>query len=200
MTEVSRNIRWQTTSIDKSVRSDRLRQKPFILWFTGLSGAGKSATADALDSKLFNLGYATYLLDGDNVRHGLCSDLGFSEGDRSENIRRVGEVAKLFVDAGLIVITSFISPFRAERNRVRAIVAPGEFIECYMQTPLDVCEQRDAKGLYKKARAGDIKNFTGIGSPYEAPEAPEITLDASVQSAAFNADRVCQKLLALGKL
>jgi adenylyl-sulfate kinase len=174
---VLKNVVWQTVSVDKAARSVRLKQKPVIIWFTGLSGAGKSSAADALEKSLFTMGYATYLLDGDNVRHGLCSDLGFSDADREENIRRVGEVAKLMVDAGLIVIVSFISPFRRERDRVRQMVGEGEFIEVFVSTPLAVCEARDPKGLYKKARLGEIANFTGISSAYEPPESAEIELD-----------------------
>jgi adenylyl-sulfate kinase len=149
------------------------------LWFTGLSGAGKSTTANAVEQKLFDLGHHTYLLDGDNVRHGLNKDLGFSDSDRIENIRRIGEMAKLFADAGLIVLSAFISPFRADRQMVRDLIEDGEFIEIHMSTPLSVCEQRDPKGLYKRARQGEIKNFTGIDSVYEAPQSPDITLNTA---------------------
>ena len=153
-----------------------------ILWFTGLSGAGKSTLANAVNSALFEQGLACYVLDGDNVRHGLCSDLGFSDADREENIRRIGEVAKLFLDAGVVVLTAFVSPFRADRARARALVEPGDFIEIHCAADLEVCEERDTKGLYAKARAGVIKEFTGISSPYEAPEQPELLIDTGRQS------------------
>ncbi|OLQ86717.1 adenylyl-sulfate kinase [Vibrio ponticus] len=172
------NIVWHQHTVDKSFRANLKQQKPVVLWFTGLSGAGKSTIAGALENQLAELGYHTYLLDGDNVRHGLCSDLGFSEQDRRENIRRIGELAKLMADAGLIVLSAFISPHRAERQLVRDLLPQGEFLEVFVNTSLDVCEQRDPKGLYKKARAGEIPNFTGIDSEYEAPLQPEIDLPA----------------------
>ncbi|GAK85842.1 adenylylsulfate kinase [Vibrio ponticus] len=172
------NIVWHQHTVDKSFRANLKKQKPVVLWFTGLSGAGKSTIAGALENQLAELGYHTYLLDGDNVRHGLCSDLGFSEQDRRENIRRIGELAKLMADAGLIVLSAFISPHRAERQLVRDLLPQGEFLEVFVNTSLDVCEQRDPKGLYKKARAGEIPNFTGIDSEYEAPLKPEIDLPA----------------------
>ncbi|PNH92770.1 adenylyl-sulfate kinase [Vibrio diazotrophicus] len=172
------NIVWHQHSVDKNLRAELKQQKPSVLWFTGLSGAGKSTIAGALETRLAQLGYHTYLLDGDNVRHGLCSDLGFSEQDRRENIRRIGELAKLMADAGLIVLTAFISPHRAERQMVRDLLPESEFMEVYVNTSLEVCEQRDPKGLYKKARAGEIANFTGIDSAYEAPLEPEIDLPA----------------------
>ncbi|WP_162047286.1 adenylyl-sulfate kinase [Vibrio taketomensis] len=170
------NIVWHQHTVDKAFRANLKQQKPAVLWFTGLSGAGKSTIAGALENQLAELGYHTYLLDGDNVRHGLCSDLGFSEQDRRENIRRIGELAKLMADAGLIVLSAFISPHRAERQLVRDLLPQGEFLEVFVNTSLDVCEQRDPKGLYKKARAGEIPNFTGIDSEYEAPLVPEIDL------------------------
>lgn len=173
------NVVWHNMDVSKKSRAQRFNQKAAVIWFTGLSGSGKSTSANALERQLFAMGYNTYLLDGDNVRHGLCSDLGFSERDRVENIRRVGEVAKLMVDAGLIVLVSFISPFRRERQMVRQMLQPGEFLEVYVNTPINVCESRDPKGLYKKARAGEIRNFTGIDSPYEAPESPEIELNTA---------------------
>jgi adenylyl-sulfate kinase len=173
------NIKWHNHHISKSERASQKRQRPCVLWFTGLSASGKSTTANAVEQKLFNLGHHTYLLDGDNVRHGLNKDLGFSDSDRVENIRRIGEMAKLFADAGLIVLTAFISPFRVDREMVRDLLQDGEFVEIHMSTPLSVCEQRDPKGLYKKARHGEIKNFTGIDSSYEAPESPEITLNTA---------------------
>ena len=168
------NIVHHPHHISKQDRSKIKDQKPCVLWFTGLSGSGKSTIANAVESQLLALGKHTYLLDGDNVRMGLNKGLGFSDEDRIENIRRIGEVAKLFVDAGTIVLTAFISPFQRERDSVRALVEEGEFIEVFIDTPLEVCESRDPKGLYKKARKGEIPNFTGIDSPYEAPSRPEI--------------------------
>lgn len=176
------NVVWHHHSIDKEFRAKLKGQQPVVLWFTGLSGAGKSTVAGALETRLAELGHHTYLLDGDNVRHGLCSDLGFSEQDRRENIRRIGELAKLMADAGLIVLSAFISPHRAERQLVREMLPEGEFLEVFVNTSLEVCEQRDPKGLYKKARAGEIANFTGIDSEYEAPLNPEIDLRAGEKS------------------
>lgn len=176
------NVVWHQHAVDKNLRAELKQQKPAVLWFTGLSGAGKSTIAGAVETRLAQLGYHTYLLDGDNVRHGLCSDLGFSEQDRRENIRRIGELAKLMADAGLIVLTAFISPHRAERQMVRDLLPEGEFIEVFVNTTLEVCEQRDPKGLYKKARAGEIANFTGIDSAYEEPLTPEIDLPAGDES------------------
>lgn len=173
------NIVWHAHTITRAQRAELKRQKPVMIWFTGLSGSGKSTVANAVDSWLYDNGHHTYVLDGDNIRHGLNKDLGFSDKDRVENIRRIGEVGKLFVDAGVIALSAFISPFRADRQMVRSLFEPGEFIEVYMATPIAVCEERDPKGLYKKARAGVIKQFTGIDSPYEAPESPEIVIDAS---------------------
>ena len=170
------NIVWHDHAVDKQSRSEQKGQKPLVIWFTGLSGAGKSTLAGALEQALAAAGKHTYLLDGDNVRHGLCGDLGFDDAARQENIRRVGEVAKLMVDAGLIVLTAFISPFRAERDLVRNLLGADEFVEVFVDAPLSLCEERDPKGLYKKARAGEIRNFTGIDSAYEAPEQPEIHL------------------------
>ncbi len=166
-----------------------------MLWFTGISGAGKSTIANLVEKKLVRMNRHTFLLDGDNVRHGLNKDLGFSDGDRVENIRRVGEVAKMMTDAGLIVITAFISPFRAERDMVRQMIAAGEFIEIHVDTPLATAEARDLKGLYKKARAGQLKNFTGIDSPYEAPASPEIRIDTSKLSAEQAADLIVDQLI-----
>lgn len=168
------NIVWHDHQLDKEERSAIKEQKPCILWFTGLSGSGKSTIANAVEVKLAELGKHTYLLDGDNVRYGLNKDLGFSDEDRVENIRRIGEVSNLFADAGIIVLSAFISPFRADREIVRELAQEGEFIEVFIDTPLEVCEQRDPKGLYVKARKGEIPDFTGISSPYEAPEIPEI--------------------------
>lgn len=172
----SKNIVWHNHKVTKQDRATLKKQKPVILWFTGLSGSGKSTIANAVEAKLYEMGKHTYLLDGDNIRHGLNRDLGFSEKDRIENIRRIGEVAKLFVDSGLIVLTAFISPFQKDRDLVRKMVEESEFIEIYVDTPLEICEQRDPKGLYKKARAGEIPDFTGISSPYEPPKNPEIHL------------------------
>ena len=170
------NIVWHQHFIDKAARSAQKGHKPALLWFTGLSGSGKSTLAGALEAELMQRGIHTYLLDGDNVRHGLCSDLGFATADRQENLRRVGEVAKLMVDAGLVVLAAFVSPYRAERAAIRARLPEGEFIEVFVDTPLSECEERDPKGLYKKARAGEIKHFTGIDDPYEAPEQADIHL------------------------
>jgi adenylylsulfate kinase len=172
----SNNIVWHDHHLSKDERSGLKEQNPCILWFTGLSGSGKSTVANAVEVKLAEMKKHTYLLDGDNVRHGLNKDLGFSDEDRMENIRRIGEVSALFVDAGVIVLTAFISPFREDRDTVRALVKDGEFIEVFVDTPLEVCEQRDPKGLYVKARRGEIPEFTGISSPYEAPEKAEIHL------------------------
>ena len=170
------NIHWQSLEVDKEARAAQKGQKPAVLWFTGLSGSGKSTIANLLEKKLHAAGKHTYILDGDNVRHGLNRDLGFTEADRVENIRRVAEVAKLMADAGLIVLVSFISPFRAERRFAREIMGEGEFVEVFVDTPFDECARRDPKGLYAKALSGEIKNFTGVDSPYEAPEKPEIHL------------------------
>ena len=170
----NKNIVWHDHHVTKEERSSIKEQKPCILWFTGLSGSGKSTVANAVESKLLELKKHTYLLDGDNVRMGLNKGLGFSDEDRIENIRRIGEVSKLFVDAGTIVLTAFISPFQKERDAVRELVETDEFIEVFIDTPLEVCESRDPKGLYQKARKGEIPNFTGISSPYEAPTKPEI--------------------------
>ena len=176
------NIHWHAASVNREGREALNGHKSAILWFTGLSGAGKSTLAHAVEAKLHELKCATYVLDGDNIRHGLCKDLGFSDDDRTENIRRIGEVAKLFVDAGVVALTAFISPFRSDRDSVRALVADGDFVEIYCYAPLDVCEERDPKGLYKKARAGEIPEFTGITSPYEEPLNPEIKVDTASQS------------------
>jgi bifunctional enzyme CysN/CysC len=173
----SENVVWHEHKVSRTQRANQKGQRPCVVWLTGLSGSGKSTIANALEQALFLEGYHSYLLDGDNVRHGLNKDLGFSDAARVENIRRIGEVARLFVDSGLIVITAFISPFRADRRMVRDILGREEFIEIFVDTPLEVCEQRDPKGLYKKVRRGEIKNFTGIDSPYEAPEAAELVLD-----------------------
>jgi len=179
-------------------RRDRERlngHKSFILWFTGFSGSGKSTLSHKVEEKLYEMGVHTYVLDGDNIRQGLNKDLGFSKGDREENIRRIGEVAKLFVDAGIAVLTAFISPYRRDREFVRNLVDEGDFIEVYVKCPLEVCEQRDPKGLYKKARAGEIKNFTGIDDPYEEPENPEIVVETDKMSVEQCVDRIIDYLV-----
>jgi adenylylsulfate kinase len=171
------NIVWHHSTVTRAARAHQRGHRSAILWFTGLSGSGKSTLANAVNSALFEQGLACYVLDGDNIRHGLCSDLGFSDADREENIRRIGEVAKLFLDAGVVVLTAFVSPFRSDRDRARSLVADGDFIEIHCAADLSVCEERDVKGLYAKARAGEIKDFTGISSPYEEPEQPELRID-----------------------
>jgi bifunctional enzyme CysN/CysC len=194
------NIHWQALSVDRRARAELKGQRPCILWFTGLSGAGKSTIANLIEKKLHLMGRHTYLLDGDNVRHGLNRDLGFTDADRVENIRRVAETAKLFVDAGLIVLVSFISPFRGERAMAREMVGEGEFLEVFVEAPLSVVEARDPKGLYRKARAGEIKHFTGIDSPYEAPLKPDIRLDTTAADANALAERVVEVLRSTGYL
>ncbi|MFZ5724900.1 MAG: sulfate adenylyltransferase subunit CysN [Pseudomonadota bacterium] len=191
----AQNVHWQASDISREMRANLKNQKPALLWFTGLSGSGKSTIANLVEKKLHRMNRHSFLLDGDNVRHGLNRDLGFTEADRIENIRRVGEVAKLMTDAGLIVITAFISPFRAEREMVRSMLPEGEFIEVFIDTPLEEAERRDVKGLYKKARAGQLKNFTGIDSPYEAPENPEIRIDTTAMSPEAAADLIVERLL-----
>ncbi|WP_404480893.1 sulfate adenylyltransferase subunit CysN [Novosphingobium sp. BL-52-GroH] len=191
----SQNVHWQAIDIDRKQHASLKNQKPAVLWFTGLSGSGKSTIANLVEKKLHRMNRHTFLLDGDNVRHGLNKDLGFTEADRIENIRRVGEVAKLMTDAGLIVITAFISPFQADREMVRAMLPDGEFIEVFIDTPLKVAEARDVKGLYKKARAGELKNFTGIDSPYEAPRNPEVRVDTTVISPEEAANLIVDTLL-----
>ena len=176
----STNVVWSETEITKERRNKLNKQQSAILWFTGLSGSGKSTIANVVEEYLHNIGIRTYILDGDNVRHGLNSDLGFSDNDRQENIRRIGEVSKLFIDAGVMVLNSFISPFTRDRKLVRDLVHRHEFIEIHIHCPLNICEQRDIKGLYKKARSGEITQFTGIDSPYEKPVNPEITIDTSL--------------------
>ena len=173
----SDNIHWQSIDITKEQRALQKTQSPKIIWFTGLSGSGKSSIANILEKKLHSMGLHTIILDGDNIRHGLNKDLGFTEADRVENIRRVGEVAKLMVESGLICITAFISPFESERRMIRSLVTKDEFVEIYVDTPLEICEERDVKGLYAKARAGQLPNFTGISSPFEEPKNPEIRID-----------------------
>lgn len=173
----SSNVVWHSATVSRARREAQNGHGGVILWFTGLSGAGKSTLAHAVEETLHQAGCRTFVLDGDNVRHGLCADLGFSPGDRAENIRRVGETTKLFLEAGIISLTAFISPFRNDRLRVRSLVPHGDFLEVYCRCPIAVCEDRDVKGLYKRARKGEIKEFTGISSPYEEPVAPELTVD-----------------------
>jgi bifunctional enzyme CysN/CysC len=191
----SQNVHWQALDVTRDKHAELKNQKPAVLWFTGLSGAGKSTIANLVEKKLVRMNRHTFLLDGDNVRHGLNKDLGFTEADRVENIRRVGEVAKLMTDAGLIVLTAFISPFRAERRMVREMMQPGEFIEIHIDTPLEEAEKRDVKGLYKKARSGALKNFTGIDSPYEPPEDPEIRIDTTNMTPEQAADLIVERLI-----
>jgi bifunctional enzyme CysN/CysC len=196
----SENVHLHPVTVDRRARVRLLDQQPCVLWFTGLSGSGKSTIANLTEVELHAQGHLTALLDGDNVRHGLCGDLGFSDADRRENMRRVSEVAKLMLDAGLIVLVSFISPFRSERQRVRDTFAPEEFFEVYVDTPITLAEQRDPKGLYARARRGEITNFTGIDSPYEAPEAPDIRLDTTVLSPEQAAQEVVGALSDAGRL
>lgn len=174
----SSNVVWHHATVTRKRREELNGHRSVLLWFTGLSGAGKSTLAHAVEEHLYQNGRSTFTFDGDNVRHGLCSDLGFSTEDRVENIRRIGEMAKLFLEAGVIALTAFISPFRADRAKVRSLVPQGEFLEIYCRCSLEVCEERDIKGLYKRARSGDIKNFTGISSPYEEPVDPELIVDS----------------------
>ena len=194
---MTENIVWHDAAVSHDDRVKQKKHQPALLWYTGLSGSGKSTIANAVDRKLFELGCHTYLLDGDNVRHGLNKDLGFNDTDRVENIRRITEVSRLFLDAGLIVGTAFISPFIADRAQAREL-ARQHFIEVFVDTPLDVCEQRDPKGLYKKARAGDIPHFTGISSPYEAPEQPEVHLRTAEMNIEQTAEQVVQYLQGKG--
>ena len=177
MNNKSSDTVWHHATVTRSRREQLNGHKSVIVWFTGLSGSGKSTLAHAVEERLHQMSCRTFVFDGDNVRHGLCGDLEFSEEDRRENIRRIGEMAKLFVEAGVIALTAFISPFRADRLKVRNLTAPGEFIEIYCRCPIEVCEQRDVKGLYRRARAGEIRDFTGISSPYEEPENPELAVD-----------------------
>lgn len=190
----SNNITWHDSEVTKEERQNRNGHKSAVIWFTGLSGSGKSTVSVALEKALFNEGKQTYRLDGDNVRHGLNKNLGFSPEDRTENIRRIGEVAKLMVDAGSITVTAFISPYKQDRDNVRAILEDGEFIEVYTKCSVEECENRDPKGLYKKARSGEIPEFTGISAPYEAPDHPEIILDTEHESIDQSVARVIQYL------
>lgn len=190
------NTVWHHATVTRKRREDKNRHKSVVLWFTGLSGAGKSTLAHAVEERLFQFGFNTFVLDGDNIRHGLCGDLGFSDVDRKENIRRISETAKLMLEAGVITLTAFISPFRAERAMARKLMPHGDFIEIHCYCPLEICEQRDVKGLYQKARQGEIKNFTGISSPYEEPLKPELRIDTS----ALSLEESVQQVIALLRL
>ena len=194
------NISWHMASIDRDAIARKRGHKSAILWFTGLSGSGKSTLANEINSRLYEMDISSYVLDGDNIRHGLCKDLGFSDADREENIRRIGEVAKLFLDSGLIVLTAFVSPFRSDRDKARALVKTSDFIEIHCAAELNKCEERDPKGLYAKARAGEIKDFTGISSPYEEPISPEIKIDTGTNELSECAGIVITKMFELGIL
>lgn len=196
----STHITWHESTVHKQQRREHLKQTSCIIWFTGLSGSGKSTLSVALEQYLFDQEYALYRLDGDNIRHGLNNNLGFSADDRTENIRRIGEVSKLFVDAGVIVLTAFISPYSKDRDMVRAMVEPNEFVEVYIECPVEVCEQRDVKGLYAKARAGEIPEFTGVSAPYEAPEHPEVTVNTGELSLEESLESIVEQLQAKGYL
>lgn len=196
MTSKSENVVWHQATVTRERREKMNKHKSFVLWFTGLSGSGKSTIAHVVEEKLYQTGCSTFVFDGDNVRHGLCSDLTFGEKDRKENIRRIGEMTHLFVQAGVIAMTAFISPFRAERQRVRDLYEENEFIEVYVNCSLETCEQRDVKGLYAKARAGLIPNYTGISSPYEAPESAEVTVNTDDETLDESADKVLDYLRA----
>ncbi len=191
----SKHISWHESMVTKEFRQKRNKHKSAVLWFTGLSGSGKSTLTVELERKLYQLGIYTYRLDGDNIRHGLNKNLGFSPEDRTENIRRIGEVSKLFIDAGILTLTAFISPYREDRNLVRALLPSNEFIEIYVKCSLEACEERDPKGLYKKARAGEIAGFTGVDAPYEAPIAPELTIDTEKLSVEEATQQVMNYLL-----
>lgn len=196
------NLTWHVGEVDKGARATAHGHRGAVLWFTGLSGSGKSTIGHRVERMLIDRGAFAYVLDGDNIRHGLNSDLGFSPEDRVENIRRIGEVARLFADAGALVVSAFISPYRADRDRIRGLMADGEFIEVFVDTPLEICEARDPKGLYKKARAGEISNFTGLDAPYEAPTAPEVHLETatlSVDEAAAQVIRYLEESNVLGE-
>jgi adenylylsulfate kinase len=194
------NVVWHHATVTRLRREVQYGHRSFVLWFTGLSGAGKSTIAHAIEERLYHAGCRTFVFDGDNVRHGLCSDLEFSHDDRRENIRRIGEMTKLFLEAGVIALTAFISPFRSDRERVRALVSHGDFLEIYVKCPLEVCENRDFKGLYRRARAGDIADFTGVSSPYEEPLNPELVLETAHDSIDACVDRIEALLLQRGML
>jgi adenylylsulfate kinase len=190
----SSNVVYHRATVTRNRRQKLNKHRSVIIWFTGLSGSGKSTLAHAVEEELHKEGCRTFVFDGDNVRHGLCANLSFSEKDRHENIRRIGEMAKLFIEAGVIALTAFISPFRADRERVRALVSDNDFFEIYCNSPLEVCEERDVKGLYKKARKGEIKNYTGISSPYEEPENPDLILDTANETVETNVENVLKLL------
>ncbi len=194
----STNIVWHNATITRELREKQNGHKGAVLWFTGLSGSGKSTLAHAVEDRLYHMGSRTFVLDGDNVRHGLCSDLGFSDEDRTENIRRIGELAKLFLESGSVVLTAFISPFQADREIARNVTPHGDFYEIFCDASLDVCEERDVKGLYAKARSGEIPHFTGISSPYEAPQAPELVVNTGEQSLEACVDQVIALLAKRG--
>lgn len=198
MVKDGNNVVWHHTTVTRKRRENQNTHKSVVLWFTGLPSAGKSTLAHAVEERLHQIGGRTFVLDGDNVRHGLCSDLSFSDEDRTENIRRIGEVSKLFIEAGIIVLTAFISPFRKDRERVRGLVPHGEFLEIYCNASLDVCEKRDTKGMYRRARAGDIRDFTGISSPYEPPENPELVLNTGSKSLEECVEGILKTLLERG--
>ncbi len=191
------NIVWHKASVDRKSVEDQKGHKSVILWFTGLSGSGKSTLANAVNVALFKKGLSTYVLDGDNIRHGLCKDLTFSDSDREENIRRIGEVSKLFLDAGIIVLTAFVSPFKSDREKAKRLVDKSDFVEIYCAANLDICEKRDTKGLYLKARSGEIKDFTGISSPYEEPQNPDIKIDTGLKNLDECVEDVLNKLIEL---
>jgi len=195
---MTNNVFWHASQVDRQMRETRNKHKSFMLWFTGLSGSGKSSIAYAIEDKLFKLGSSVIVLDGDNIRHGLCSDLGFSKQDRNENMRRVGEAAKLFVESGCIVLAAFVSPYREDRERVRSRLPHGDFYEVYCQCELSVCESRDPKGLYALARKGEIDNFTGISAPYEAPIKPDMVINSGVMSIDEEVDLIFSRLKAKG--
>ncbi|NOT98150.1 MAG: adenylyl-sulfate kinase [Sideroxydans sp.] len=194
MENKSINVVWHNATVTRARREELNAHKSVVLWFTGLSGSGKSTLAHAVEERLHQMDCRTFVLDGDNVRHGLCGDLGFSEQDRIENIRRAGEVAKLFLEAGVITLTAFISPFESDRKKVRSLFSHGDFLEIYCHCPLEVCEDRDVKGIYKRARAGEVKSFTGVSSPYEAPTTPELVVDSDQMSLDESIDLVLNLL------
>lgn len=200
MSEKSSNVVWHSATVSRTDREERNKHRSLVLWFTGLSASGKSTLAHALEDRLHNMGCNTFVLDGDNVRHGLCSDLGFSLEDREENLRRVGETSKLMVEAGIMVLTAFISPLRKDRERVRSLFPHGDFLEVYCAASLEVCESRDPKGLYKRARSGEIGEFTGVSSPYEAPVNPELSCDTGGVSVEDNVEQVLAMLRKRGVL
>jgi adenylylsulfate kinase len=194
----STNVVWHHATVTRARREAQNSHRGAIIWFTGLSGSGKSTLAHAVEESLYQRGCRTFVLDGDNVRHGLCGDLGFSSKDRQENIRRIGEISKLFMEAGVIVLTAFISPYRADRERVRGMVENGDFIEVYCNTPLEICESRDVKGIYKKARAGEIADFTGISAPYETPENPELIVNTGTAELDACAQQIINEMMQRG--